>query len=127
MNTLTITDETASGKLLQEIALRFSQEYITVRELITARIKNEVERYNNDVSTYKKGLVQPSDLEERLNNKKRPKVDIEKQTYVALDAFNKNAFFILIDDEQVESLDQKFLVDETAKISFIKLTPLVGG
>ena len=129
MNTLTIKDETASGKLLHEIALRFNQEYITVKELIAARIENEVERYANDLSNYRKGLIQPSDLEQRLNNKKlnKVKVDVEKQTYIALDAFNKNAFFILIDNEQVESLDQKFLVDETAKISFIKLTPLVGG
>lgn len=53
MNTLTITEEMVSGKLLQEIALRFSLEYTTVRKLITTRIKHEVERYNGDVSTNK--------------------------------------------------------------------------
>ena len=58
---------------------------------------------------------------------RRPKVDEEKQIYVALEAFQKNGFFILIDDEQVETLEQKVLVNESTAVSFIKLTPLVGG
>lgn len=127
MNILTIKDETASGKILNEIALEFDKEYITVKELITARINQEVEKYLSDAVQYKKGLVLPSDLERRINNKSKPRIDVEKQVYVALDAFNKNGFFILIDNEQVEELDQKFLIDETTNVSFIKLTPLVGG
>lgn len=127
MNILTIKDETASGKILNEIALEFDKEYITVKELITARINQEVEKYLSDAVQYKKGLVLPSDLERRINNKSKPRIDVEKQVYIALDAFNKNGFFILIDNEQVEELDQKFLIDETTNVSFIKLTPLVGG
>ena len=49
------------------------------------------------------------------------------QTYVAMEAFKNNGFFILIDDEQVDDLTQKFLVDESTTVSFVKLTPLVGG
>ena len=60
-------------------------------------------------------------------NKKTQKIDPEKQLYVALQGFQKNGFFILVDDEQVETLEQKFLVDESTLVTFIKLTPLVGG
>lgn len=128
MKTLVIKDEALSGKVLNEIALQFENEYITVKELIAKRIEKEVERYEQDISNYKtKGLVLPSNLEKRLNNKKKFEIDIEKQTYVALDAFMNNGFFILIDDEQVEELEQKFLVDGTTDVSFVKLTPLVGG
>ncbi len=128
MKTLLIKDEAISGKVLNEIALKFENEYITVKELIAKRIQKEVERYQNDLSNYTiKGLVLPTDLEKRLNKKSPPSIDIEKQIYVALDAFQNNGFFILIDDEQVDGLNQRFLVDESTKISFIKLTPLVGG
>jgi len=127
MNTLTITDETAAGQILNEIALKFEKEHITVRELITARVTEEVKKYENDVTNFRKGLVVPTNLEERLNSKNKARIDTEKQIYTALDAFNKNGFFILIDDEQVDQLDQKFLIDDSTKVSFIKLTPLVGG
>ena len=127
MKTLTITDESTAGKILQKISLEFEAEYISVKELIEARIKAEIDRYEQDAQSYRNGLVLPSDMEKRLNNKNRPEIDLEKQLYVALEAFQRNGFFILIDDEQAESLDEKFLVDESTQVSFIKLTPLVGG
>ncbi len=125
MYTLTIKDETAAGKILNEIALKFEKESITVKELIAARIKEEVIKYENNAMELR--LVVPSNIEQRLNQKSKPIIDIEKQIYVALDAFNKNGFFILVGDEQVEELDQEFLVSESTDVSFVKLTPLVGG
>lgn len=127
MKTLTVTDETAAGKVLQQILLQFEAEYITVEELIEARIRAEIEKYEQDAGNYRNGLVLPNFIEQRLNKKSKPKVDVEKQLYIALEAFQKNGFLVLIEDEQVERLDQQFLVDESTAVSFIKLTPLVGG
>lgn len=127
MNTLIINDETAAGEILQKISLQFEQEYISVKELIEARIKTEIQRYEKELDGYKKSLVLPTNLEQRLNKKNPPKIDVEKQLYTAFQAFQRNGFFILIDDEQVEDLDQKFLIEESTQVSFIKLTPLVGG
>ena len=127
MNSLTIKDETASGNLLNQILLQFEKERITVQELISARILEEVQRHNHSFDQFTNNLVVPSNLEQRLNKKDRQEIDIERQTYIALDAFKKNGFFILIDDEQVEELDEEFLINETTEVSFIKLTPLVGG
>jgi len=127
MNTITITDETAAGTILHKIALKFEEEYITAKELIEARIIDEVKRYEDNVTDYKNGLVLPTNLEKRLNNKRVPKIDIEKQLYVALDAFKNNGFIMLVDNEQVENPQQKILVEESTQVSFIKLTPLVGG
>lgn len=127
MKTLTVTDETAAGQVLSQLLLEFEAEYITVRELIEARIKAEIKKYEQNVVQYKNSLVLPNDLEQRLNNKTRKKIDSEKQLYIALEAFQNNGFLILIEDEQVENLEQQFLVDESTPVSFIKLTPLVGG
>lgn len=128
MKTLTIKDENLAGKILHEISLQFEREYVTVKELIEERIRKEVDKYMNEVAEYRHGLVQPGATERRMNgSKKERKIDLEQQILVALDAFQKNGFFILIDNEQAEDLEQQFLIQETTHVSFVKLTPLVGG
>ncbi len=132
MLTLTFQDETMAGKVLREIAIQVENELTTVRELISVRVRKEVEAYNAHASEYYQGLIQPSNAEATLNGyeyKMRSKrfVDPEKQVFVALDAFQKNNFFVLIDNLQVADLDEDVLVDARTKVSFIRLMPLVGG
>jgi hypothetical protein len=127
---ITIKDETFAGKILQELELEFKTEMVTVRDIIAGRVTKEVEQYNNKLPAYFNGLVEPSEAEKTLNGfKLKPKmlIDAEKQVYVALNAFQNNGFFVLVDDMQSESLDQEIALRKDMKISFIKLTPLVGG
>jgi hypothetical protein len=127
---LKITDETFAGKILNEISIVVSSERLTVKDIIAARVYAEVEDYNNRMPLVFKGLVQPKDAEIALNGfrlKPVKKVDAEKQLYSALDAFQKNGFFVLIDNKQAESLDEEAIVDKKSVVSFVKLTPLVGG
>jgi len=101
-----------------------------VKDIITERVLKEVDNYNNKQPEYFKGLIQPSAAEKTLNGyklKNRKKIDGEKQVYTALDAFQKNGFFLLIDNHQSESLKQEVELSEDTSISFIQLTPLVGG
>jgi len=132
MSVITIIDESLSGEVLYESVLTIKSSSISVKELIESRVSSEVKTYNDDVEKKFYGLIQPTTKEIKLNEslkKKKTKVlvDAEKQIYVALDAFQKNGFFILIDEVQAESLDQKIEISETTRISFVKLTPLVGG
>ena len=127
---IAIKDETFAGDILNEIELEFASERTTVRGIIQARVLEEVRRYNDKRPEFYKGLVEPTDAERTLNGvKPRGKriIDGEKQVYVALDAFQRNGFFMLIDDKQAEDLDQEVLLGRSSRISFIKLTPLVGG
>lgn len=128
--TLVIKDETAAGKTINELKVSFASELTTISEIINARVHAEVDKYNNKMPEYFKGLVEPGDAERTLNGyklKEKRKVDAEKQCLVALDAFQKNGFFILIDNIQSKSLDQMVVINTNTNISFIKLTPLVGG
>ena len=59
--------------------------------------------------------------------KKWRKVDAIKQIEVALREFESCAYFILVDDLQVKSLDDEVALCADTKVTFIKLTPLVGG
>ena len=128
--TIAIKDENFSGSIIHEINLDFQQENVTVRDIITQRVIHEVDNYNQKLPAYFNGLVEPSDAEKTINGFKlttRKMIDAEKQVYVALDAFTKNGYFLLIDTVQSESLEQEVFLKSTTSISFIKLTPLVGG
>jgi hypothetical protein len=125
-----ITDESFAGNILNEISISISGERLTVKDIIEARVYAEVEDYNKRLPQIYRGLVQPTDAEVTLNGfkmRKLVKLDAEKQVYTALDAFQKNGFFLLVDHKQAESLDEEVLVSKESSISFVKLTPLVGG
>lgn len=130
--TLTIHDQTASGDTVHTIPIEFPSERITVRDLIRERIYQEVQDYNRKTEPTFYGLVQPADAERLLNGAEyrraahRP-IDWKLQFAKAIEAFSKNAFFILIDDQQAEELDQEVVIGRGTQISFVRLTPLVGG
>jgi hypothetical protein len=132
---LTVRDESPAGQSLYEISLEFLSESITVRELIRERVHHEVREFNRqqDKLTFE-GLVQPGETEQELNGlrhsyrfKKHRTLDWEAQFALATDAFEKNGFFILIDDKQAETLDEHFVIGPTTDVKFVKLIPLVGG
>lgn len=128
--TITIKDESLTGDILNQIQIAVANETVTVKDIITARVSAEVEAYNNKLPEYFKGFIRPTESEKTLNGyklKKHKKIDIEQQTFIAFDAFQKNGYLVLIDDQQAESLEQEVLVAKTTTISFVKLTPLVGG
>ena len=127
---IAIHDESMTGKLLNQITLEVASETITVQELIRARVFAEVASYNEKKPGIFNGLVQPEDAEQVLNGyrlRKAHHIDAEKQYYIALDAYQKNGFFILVNNFQVGDLGEPIIVGEDTKVSFVRLTALVGG
>jgi hypothetical protein len=127
---LIIHDATLMGERNDALTLDFLTETITVRELIRERVYEEVRRHNASMPEVFRGLVQPTDEEVTLNGvrtRERPRVDWEKQFAIAVEAFQRNGFFILVDDRQVESLNETITLTPTTQVSFVKLVPLVGG
>jgi hypothetical protein len=128
--TVSIHDTIGMGKIQKTIDVSFQTDVVTVKDIIEARVWKEVDEYNNGLPEYFNGLVQPTNAEKTLNGyrlKERKPIDAEKQVYIALDAFTKNVYFILVHNKQVESLDQQVHLSATSNIRFVKLTPLVGG
>jgi hypothetical protein len=127
---MTITDATPSGEKLRSFTLDSLTERTTVREIIRARIWQEVQDYNTRPDHPFHGLVIPGDAERTLNGyalTSRRKIDWEEQFKRACEAFERNGFFVLVDDRQAESLDDEFTVGVETEVQFVKLTPLVGG
>lgn len=128
--TLTIHDETASGQKTNTFTLDCLTERMTVRELIRARIYQEVQDYNQKEPEYFRGLVEPTNAERVLNGyrlRARRKIDWQEQFERSLQAFERNGFFVIVGNKQAESLDQQFDVHVDTEVSFVKLVPLVGG
>ncbi|MCH2193432.1 hypothetical protein [Kordia sp.] len=129
--TITIKDQSFTGDILSQIQIAVKSEIVTVKDIIEARVTSEVEAYNNKLPDYFKGFIRPTESEQTLNGyklkKSRAKIDAEQQTFIALNAFQQNGYLVLVDDQQAESLEQEVLVTGATTVSFVKLTPLVGG
>ena len=128
--TLTIHDETTSGQKTNTFTIDCLTERLAVRELIRARIYQEVQDYNLREPEYFRGLIEPTNAERVLNGyklKARRKIDWEEQFKWALEAFERNGFFVLVGERQAETLDEEFEVKVNTEVSFVKLVPLVGG
>jgi hypothetical protein len=128
--TVTIKDELPFGKVTNQIEFVVQNETMTVRELIRERVHQEVSLYNLSLPSMFKGLVQHLKKERTLNGQKHRKprkLDWEEQAEIAIEAFESNGFFILVNDRQVEKLDETITIGVDTEINFVKLTPLVGG
>jgi hypothetical protein len=130
MGFVIILDEAASGEKFGTHKVQISTDKLTLRDLIQQRIRQEVEEFNCNQSDVFCGLIQPTDTERVLNGyrlKTRRQLNWENQYAKALEAFEKNGFFVIVDGQQIEELDEVFPLRETSEVHFLKLVPLVGG
>jgi hypothetical protein len=129
-STITVHDETASGQKTNTFTLDCLTERMTVRELIRTRIYQEVQDYNQRGPEYFRGLVEPNGSERAPDGYKlkvKREIDWEEQFQRALEAFQRNGFFVLVGDRQADSLDEEFEVKVDTEVSFVRLVQLVGG
>ncbi|HLZ71095.1 MAG TPA: hypothetical protein VKV26_14430 [Dehalococcoidia bacterium] len=130
MAAVTVHDETATGQCTRTFSLAFLTAQITVAELISKRVCEEVDEYNRNAGELFQGLVQPLGAERTARGYRmtapRP-IDAEAQALRALEAFTRNGFIVIVDDRQVERLDEEIELRSGTEISFLKLVPLVGG
>ncbi len=130
MNTITVKDESLTGKIIREFQMVVKKQQLSLRELIATRVEMEVNSYNKSLTSVYNGLVVPTKKESILNPlspKKRPKIDAEREIYLALDGFLKNNYFVLVNDRQVDELDHVIEITPKSEVSFLRLTQLMGG
>ena len=125
-----IHDETASGSITNQLRLKIDRNHITAKELIKMRVFHEVNAFNARKNELYRGLIQPNNAKPMLNGYKlnpRYKIDPQKQYYVAMDAFKRQGFHLIIDDQKIDDPDFTIDMESNKRVSFMKLTPLVGG
>jgi hypothetical protein len=128
-----VRDETTTGDVLGGLDLQLEAERTTVREIIRARVHQEVRDHNaKAVAGPFRGLVKPSESEAALNpapeKRRRPRrIDASAQTDVAWSAFERGQILVLVDDRQLIELDEEVVLGSGSSVVFLKLVPLVGG
>ena len=130
LHSVFIRDETLGGTAVQTdgFALSLPSAEVSVADIIRERVRYEVEAYNRErADAAFAGLVRPSERERRRQTGARRTIDADAQVEAALRGFASNAFIMLIDDAQAETLDQRIAVRPDMEVTFLKLTPLVGG
>jgi hypothetical protein len=129
MASLVIHDRTASGTPIRTMDLDVPDRF-TLRDLIRTRVRDEVARHNLRPTLLFAGLVQPQGSRQTAAGYAMPRVariDWERQASAALDAFERNGFFVIVNGRQVMELDEEIIFSGAMDVGFIKLTPLVGG
>ncbi|MQY16388.1 hypothetical protein SRB5_65870 [Streptomyces sp. RB5] len=128
MTTVTFVDETTTGERRGAWALDIAEERLTLRELVRRRVFQEVAEYNARSAGAFRGLVQPTDTERTLNGEReRRRIDPGRQFELAVQAFGRNGFLVLVGERQVEELDEELELPLGTEVTFLKLVPLVGG
>lgn len=125
-----VFDQTTPGSDTPRADLQVETNRLTLRDLIRERVRQEVAAYNEKLPDLYHGLVQPEESEKLLNGyrvKTRKPLDWERQYEAALAGFEQNAFFVLIDDQTVDSLDTAVELRPATEIRFLRLVPLMGG
>ncbi len=127
---LTIRDESTDGRSASESVVEFLTETITVEELIRGRVYQEVQDYNRKKTGKFRGLVDPA---VSMPPGEPREIDWKAQFEAACEAFRTSRVLVLVDDQQVERLDQTIELrpavgeQPATSVTFLKLTPLVGG
>ena len=116
----------------------FPTERITVRDLITRRVEEEVALVNAQNFKQKKTLQErmflagitnraPETLLNQDTPKRRKEIDPISAVKTALKAFKAGRYFLLINDQQIEDMDKTIELTPKTEAVFLRLTPLVGG
>ncbi len=130
MVTVRTFDESTLGALIDGPTLELPESRISVRELIERRVRAEVDRYNRERPERFYGLIQPSDVEEMLNGPRKRtfrEISADAQVKIALDAFERQGFLVLLPSGQASSLDEEVTLYPDDSVSFLRLVPLIGG
>lgn len=133
-----IVDEYFGKSKTPVFEINFPSEKITIRDLITRRVEDEVAQVNAQKFRQKKSLQERMFLAgitnrapETLLNADTPKrhttIDPVAAVETALKAFEAGSYFLLINDLQIEALNQEIVLTPQTEAVFLRLTPLVGG
>lgn len=127
-------DEQPSNRLIELLT-----QTLTVRELITAAVEEHMQellihrRIDAEAAQrllerhYSTTVGEANDAQPESQTKPVSGIKTSVHIRKALHAFTKGTYLILIDGQQMESLDDIVTLTPTSKVAFVRLTPLVGG
>src|SRR5688500_11100668 len=106
-----VRDESSSGKWVVTHVLNDIPAAITLRDLIRTRVRDEVARFNADRADVFGCLVIPEGAKPAVGGgfavPHGRTIVWERQADLAIDAFGRNGFFVIVDGRQATELDDE--------------------
>jgi hypothetical protein len=128
MATVTVREETFPAGPTDDFTLDFLTERVTVREFIRALVYQTVTEQRAKQPPPAPTAFQPTAAEQVLNGARAPRrLDWEQEYARVLQAFQRGAVLLLVDDQQVTDLDATIDLGPDTRLSFLRLVPLAGG
>ena len=122
------------------ISVSFTSERLTLAELIQQKVAARVRQLNIQVDNKEvssrflsatERLLNQAAFQKQIQDAKlkieEARLEPEKAGYEALAGFQQNAFFVIIDGQQRENLEEELVLTQDSEVQFIRLVPLVGG
>ena len=127
------------------VLLELLNEKITVRELIAQAVEEQIRdmliNRHLDAEQATKILNRQYLLESEVSNQAKsgvirlpglkntqpPSLKLDHEIQKALQSFKRKGFMIIVDEQQLEDLDECVTLKATSKVTFLRLTPLIGG
>jgi hypothetical protein len=128
--TVKIKDQSGAGRIGMTTTLDGISSMITLRDLVRTRVREEVARYNAAPEPVFPGLVMPEGAQPAREGFRMPglrRIDWQQQADRVIEAFERNGFFVLVDDRQVTELDEALDLAADSDIRFVRLVQLTGG
>lgn len=125
--TVTIKDVTGAGKVTGTITIEGIDSHITLRDLIRTRVREEVARYNANLTGIFRGLVMPNGAQPAPGGFRIPagrEVDWEQQADRTLDAWAHGGFSVRV-GRWISLLDEVLELTAESDIRFVRLVRLV--
>lgn len=130
MHAIELQIQSTSGVIEKYIHLQLARQQMTLVDLFRQQIQVRLLAWQ---CQHKVNIIdyQLDQYEKSLNTQQNSvwfkQLEIEQQIEQAIILFKKQRFIVLVDDQQIQSLEQKFVITEHSVIQFIRLIPLIGG
>ncbi|AIZ42318.1 hypothetical protein [Cellulophaga baltica] len=136
MEALTIQLKRLGKKKVKQFPLTFESTPKTLKELLEACVKNQVEAFNKKrLEVNVVGFLSPTDIQEQAES---GKVDFGELTnkdlavvQEAIDnvmvAFKDGLFVVFVDGDEITTIEAPLTLTDESVIAFIRMTFLVGS
>lgn len=131
----------AEESALSNVVLELLSESITVAELIARTVEEQIqEAYSKQLDqdqirqALNRQYFTQEDIDQQIAHdgsvrkaRRDPMLQIPQEIQRAQNAFDRNIFLLVVDGQQATELNEMLHLKATSKITFLRLTPLVGG
>jgi hypothetical protein len=111
-------------------------QHLTLRDLLVQIVSEEIDAFRTRQE--QKRLISVLSKTQIEQGKRQGKIDMGGKDYQqdvdpqaaidnVLQAFEDGLYYVFIDDEQQEALDQQVYLKPDSQLLFLRLVPLVGG